>query len=929
VPDEPGASARERWIDALFELEGEARAAALDAPGVPEEWRAQAARLCALDATPGILDREPDALARTLFEGAAPPPAPVAGASAGRYRLERLVGEGGMATVWLARHEDARLPQQVAVKCLRTTLSTPEWRERFLREQRILARLTHPNVTRLFDAGITASGTPYIVMEYVDGLPITEYCDRHRLSCRERVRLFLKVCASVAYAHRSLIVHRDLKPRNVLVGADGEPHLLDFGIAKLLDLTDADAHMTRTGLLLLTPAYAAPEQFEHGPVTTATDVYGLGALLHELLSGARPRHHADGRLQLASGRASGEAAASRDAATAGALRRILRGDLDAILERALRREPELRYASAGALAEDLERWLDGTVVRARSGSLRYRVSRFVQRHWLVLGLVFLALTGLTVTTAISLRQSARAEQSFGLALAEARRVALVRDFMQELLYDMRPGGMFDSPGDLLDRAAQLARERFAHDAEQRAALLVSVGELNRGYGRLDASRRVLEEAAATARGHGGDRSPIWLEAEAHLGHTAFRRGEPVRALRRLQEALRLYDAAGGAAGPERVRALIFLGALHQNMADHAPALARLQEAFEAAQRLSDPADPVRQLVLEYYGSALSDAGRFEHARRVLAENVALARARYGSHDPAVAAALETQAVTELSAGRPAATLPLLEEARGIVARLRQPHVTAAYVENTLGNALLRLGRTAEAQAAYGNALRIYHALYPPPHPMLVATHINLGEAAFEQGRFDAAAAAFDAAAAQRQALADAVRFGGIDADCLAGEAHARGARREHGLALLERCVLALEGDERNSDYLAFALGALAAAQLDAARAGEAELNARRALTLRRPAMAHERLLPLGVLLRQAAGDGEREAVERYAGLALDALAGAEVARPCETARQLAGMAERVAETGAAVLAERLRERARGFGCRTPPPAGKAAGPGAG
>ena len=376
------ARQRQRWLSDWLDLDDEAQAQTLADPEVPSEWREAALRLRAASAREGILDRDPAHLAERLI-GAVD--TPVAGAVVGSYRLDAPIGQGGMAVVWSASHQDPQLPQQVAVKFLRATLSTPEWRERFLREQRILARLNHPNITRLFDAGVTAADSPYIVMELIAGQPITEHCDALKLDCRQRVLLFLKVCAAVAYAHRNLVVHRDLKPSNMLVGTDGEPHLLDFGIAKLLDATGVDADLTRTGRALLTPAYAAPEQIAEGDITTATDVYGLGALLHELLTGGRTRYFEDGRLQKPSARVEGDAGAVRGRTSINALRAQLRGDLDAILERALRREPELRYASAHELGEDLERWLQQVPVQARAGSWRYRADKFLRRHWVAMG----------------------------------------------------------------------------------------------------------------------------------------------------------------------------------------------------------------------------------------------------------------------------------------------------------------------------------------------------------------------------------------------------------------------------------------------------------------------------------------------------------------------------------------------------------------
>ncbi len=614
-PEDPNAPPVD-WLDAWFDLDTEAQARVLADPEVPAAWRAAAARLQAAAERVGVLDRDPAAVAEGLL-GAAPP-VPKAGDSVGRYCLEELIGQGGMATVWSARHQDPQLPQRVAVKFLRTTLFTPEWRERFLREQRILARLNHPCISRLFDAGLDRSGAPYIAMELIEGEPIGAWCDARALDCTARVRLFLKVCAAVAYAHRNLVVHRDLKPGNVLVGGDGEPHLLDFGIAKLLDATGAERDRTGTGLHLLTPAYAAPEQLAQGDITTATDVYGLGALLHELLTAARPQQAEGGWLQRPSARVDAAAAAQRGLHSPAALRALLRGDLDAILERALRREPELRYASAHEFGEDLERWLRQET-RACADNWRYRSGKFVRRHRLALALVLAAVLGLAVATVISVRASLRADRAAAAAVQEAERARRSRDFVLALLQDLRPGASSRTPERLLDRAAARIEQQFGDDPESRVELQLVLGELERGYSRLTPSRTLLERASATARAQHGVASPQWLRAEASLAHTAFREGAYRDGALRLQQALAEYDRAGGEFDAARISALSRLGQLRDHAEDSPPALVLHTEADAAARRLLAADDPLRLEVRELYGEALAGDGQNGAARSAARE----------------------------------------------------------------------------------------------------------------------------------------------------------------------------------------------------------------------------------------------------------------------------------------------------------------------
>ncbi|HEX5756164.1 MAG TPA: serine/threonine-protein kinase [Arenimonas sp.] len=907
--------ARARWLDALLDLDEPERERALADAGIPAEWRETGARLARLLDAEGVLDRDPAAIAQCVL-GVETTAAPESEARVGRYVLERLIGEGGMATVWLARHSDASLPQRVAVKCLRTTLSSPQWRGRFLREQTILARFNHSNITRLIDAGITDAGMPYIVMEYVNGLSIGRYCDEHRLGCRERVQLFLKVCDAVAYAHRNLVVHRDLKPSNVLVSADHEPHLLDFGIAKLLDPTELERDFTRTGLVPLTPAYAAPEQFSHGDITTATDVYGLGALLHEVLVGARATHHHDGRLRLPSGSVPDGPAAARGGSTP-RLRKLLRGDLDAILQRALRREPELRYAHAGELQADLKRWLDGAPVQARVGNWHYRANKFLRRHWLAMGLIAFAIIGMGLLTALSVRQSTRADIAATSAINSADRALRSRDFVLDLLHDLRPGASLQSPERLIDRAAQLARSRFAADPETRAAVLLSVAELSRGYGRLQQSHDLLQEAADIALSLQGQASELWLDAQAQLGHTAFRRGDYRSGNAALQEALRRYDAAGGKSGAARIRALQILGQLTLPLGDTRTALSLQRQATQSARALLSERDPLRQQSLELYGEALAASGQLDAARRVLLENLAAAKATYGDKDVAVISALETLAVRELEFDQPQQAKAHLLEAKSIADEvLEAPHVMRAYVENSLGVAELRLGNSHSAQQAFERALVVFSSLYEAPHAMLAATHSNRGDAAFELLDYPAAASAYLEEARQREALQSQGTRPAIGAWCRASEALMHAAA-SHAPDPLQPCRDRLrDAPELGDEYQALLDGLDAEWHWRAGDTGRARALALAALNGMVADDPQQILQPLFVLANLAATRNDAAALLEYSSTALT-LTGV-AARPCTRSRLFNQLAQLNAALGHSDMARALRDRAQPTTCLSAP-----------
>src|SRR5580704_11424417 len=365
----------------------------------------------------------------------------LAGQTLGPYTLISQIGQGGMGSVWLARRSDGRFERQAAVKFVNTALAGRATEERFKREGSILGRLTHPHIADLLDAGISSDGQPYLILEYVDGEAIDRYCDEHKLDVDARVRLFLDVLAAVAHAHANLIVHRDIKPSNVLVTTSGEVKLLDFGIAKLLEgegQAGAATLLTREGGSALTPQYAAPEQLTGQPVTTATDVYALAVLLYLLLTGqhpAGPGPHSPARLVKAiteteplrpSGTilsANAESVAAKRATTADKLRRRLRGDLDTIAVKALKKSPQERYASVTAFADDLRRDLKHETISVWPDTFAYRTAKFLRRNRTLVALstiaIALVIGSLSTGLLVANRERKVAEQRF----AQVRQLA--------------------------------------------------------------------------------------------------------------------------------------------------------------------------------------------------------------------------------------------------------------------------------------------------------------------------------------------------------------------------------------------------------------------------------------------------------------------------------------------------------------------------
>jgi len=423
-----------RWqrLGELFDhasvLAGAQRVAFVDAlQGEDAELRDELEALLAADVAGGLLDRDVHTLAGAVTQ------ADASGATIGPWRLGKVIGRGGMGAVYRAKRADGAYTQEAALKLIHLGVDSLATRARFLRERQFLASLQHPHIARLLDGGVTADGAPYLAMELVDGERIDAYCDARRLSIAARLRLMLQVLGAVQHAHQRLIVHRDLKPSNILVDADGNAKLLDFGIATMLDTSGA-ATLTRERPL--TPDYAAPEQLQGQPVTTATDVYALGLILAGLLAGqqARAGYTTSKPLSTAVLHSDVAAIAVVRGTHPRALLRTLRGDLDTLVQRALAPDPARRYPSAQALATDIEQWLSGRPILARPDSWLYRTRMFVRRHRVGVALSVLAVLALLTATAFSLQQARLAREAARDAEARALSLRAVNDTFDQLMH---------------------------------------------------------------------------------------------------------------------------------------------------------------------------------------------------------------------------------------------------------------------------------------------------------------------------------------------------------------------------------------------------------------------------------------------------------------------------------------------------------------
>ena len=467
------------------------------------------------------------------------PPISLIGQRVGAYMLESLLGEGGMGTVWLARRSDGRFEARVAIKLLNTALVGRPSEQRFAREGNVLARLQHPNIAKLTDAGVAANGQPYLVLEYVRGQRIDVYCERRQLDVAARIRLFLDVLAAVEHAHNHLVVHRDLKPANILVDAEGVVKLLDFGVAALLAAKAETSDLTRELGSALTPAYAAPEQLIRGSITTATDVYALGLVLFVLLVGRHPVAE-EGRTPAEIVRTTLEhdAPVVSAIATDARLKRALRGDLDNIIAKALKRDAVERYPTAAAFAADLRRFLAHEPVQARPDSFAYRTGKFLRRNALQVGASSIVVLLITATAAFALWQLFDARTQRDNARFEARRAEASSEFTSLVFEEVGPTGTPLSLEQLLDRGVALLERQNGGDPAILAGMLVQASRRYQDVGRVDKQLSVLARATELAKAAGA--SEVLASAECTGVRSEIERGRLAASHERLrlgQEAL--------------------------------------------------------------------------------------------------------------------------------------------------------------------------------------------------------------------------------------------------------------------------------------------------------------------------------------------------------------------------------------------------------
>ncbi len=719
-------------FDRASELPPPARAAWLDAHVPDAELHATLRRLLDADASTGYLDTPADDHATRLSGDAqTATPESLVGQTIGAFRLLRLLGQGGMASVFLGEREGADFVQRCAVKLLRRGLYSDVEQRLFQRERRVLATLQHPNIAQLIDGGVTAAGIPYLAMEYVDGTPINVYAEAHRLDLRARVRLVLTACEAVDAAHRMLVVHRDIKPSNLLVTADGTLKLLDFGIAKLLDDEVEDG--TRS-YGMFTPGYAAPEQRAGGAVTTATDVYALGVLLHELLLGERPDADAPRRPSSLVARGT----SLPDGLSHAAMTRQLRGDLDTILLKALEADPTRRYRSAGALAADLDRYLRGRAVLAHPPSRGYLVAKFVQRHRIAV-LAGTAFTlALVASLGLALWQAQAAREQARIARLEAQRANEVRDFVVDIFDaagSTRPLDVKPSVDELVTAAVARVRARPMPLAT-RAELQVMLARVANSTSDMALAERLANAALADYAQLASADPHAVLEAKLvriEAMRTDNRLDAAMHALQPLLPTLRKVDDPVTARGAKAAANVLYLNGRH----DEAIAMARIAAARTVRVFGADSLEAREAAFMP--GLALSSVKRYDEARAALEPAIAQWTAAGLPPQIDVVNALEALANADSARG----------DYRGAEARLRESlrmvraispaaGTTEAVTLTKLGIALVRQERFDEAEPTLDRALAINQGTSGAQSTVTGRSLMQRAELDIRRRRFDAA-----------------------------------------------------------------------------------------------------------------------------------------------------------------------------------------------
>ncbi len=671
----------------------------------------------------------------------------------GPWVIKSTLSEGGMGSVYLAHRHDAGFEQTVALKLIRAGLESNSLVQRFEQERVLLARLAHPHIARLIDGGTSEDGLPWLAMEYVDGLPIDQWCDQQRLDVKQRLALFDQVCRAVHFAHQNLIIHRDIKPANVLVDKRGQVKLLDFGIAKLIEQS-MEADTTRTQLRMITPSAASPEQFRGHAVTTASDVYSLGLLLYRLLTGC-PAYRIDATTPVVDterlicqdmptrpsmalrGNEALEAIAMARQTRPERLPRQLSGDLDTIIMKALRKEPQRRYGSVEELAEDLRRYRADLPVLARPDSAGYRSRKFIQRHWVGLTATASTFAALLIGLTVAVHQTDQAR-------AERDRVAQINEFLQTILLEADPyqAGAEATVRDVLRTASDRVGERFQDQPAIEAPLRHTIGYTQLSLMELDASRENLARADHLNRQIFGDNDDKTLLTQAYLAWIEYRRGN-------FDLAKDGYRSVIDRLGPRHSH--VTRATIHNDFGVILGSMERWEEALQQhheALALWLEHEPERpEIGIGYNNIAynLHGQGDLEQAREWYERALEWQRREAPEGSVDLAFNLNNYGILLRDLGLRDEALPYYRESLAMrIDTLGPGHTFTGSAHMNLGRLLLEMGQIEAARAELEKAVRISDATLEPDQFQVLVSQASLARARFLQGEQERTAETLDA-----------------------------------------------------------------------------------------------------------------------------------------------------------------------------------------
>ncbi|WP_116813051.1 serine/threonine-protein kinase [Steroidobacter cummioxidans] len=678
----------------------------------------------------------------------------------GRYRIVRKLGSGGMGDVYLAERADDEYQQRVALKIVRGGLFSPQIQGRLRMERQILATLQHPNIARLLDGGRAPDGTPYLVMEYIDGEPIDIYCDRRRLSVSERLQLLRTICGAVHYAHQNLIVHRDLKPNNILITPDGVPKLLDFGIAKLLDSRHS-AHtlaVTHFEYRVMTPAHASPEQVRGDVITTASDIYVLGVLMYELLCGKRPFHLIGTSLtdmeriiceqeapppSAMVARVAAESPelmadlASHRSTTAARLRKQLRGDLDNIVGMSMRKDPERRYASAEQLAADLEHHLSGQPVLATSDTWLYRTGKFIKRHALSVTAGVAMVITLAAFSAVTYIQAQRIAQERDVATAERSRAEQISSFLVELFELSDPSrsrGNQVTAREMLDIGARRIRFGLNDQPETRATLLGTIGRVYGSMGLHESSVELLQDALDSRIRIHGERHPEVALARASLGTAFCERGQLDTCTEQLDQALTLQKELSGEDAVAIAPTLLAHGRLAQLQGDLERAERYFNDSLAIYRHHGQDRTSAAASVMNELAGVYTYRNDFERAATLFRAALDIDRQALGNDHPQVGVHVLNLAFTSQSLGKLDEAAGLYTEALQILSKvLGETHPMTLDASANYGRFLHRRGDLTQAEQVLVRVVDLDRKARGDQHPYVGHDLVNLGLVRLDAG----------------------------------------------------------------------------------------------------------------------------------------------------------------------------------------------------